>query len=170
MNYYATVIRDRWKAMAPASYAEIPNPDQFFEELGETTLTAVDQLATQLTPTPASEDYLEQVGRLTMAKKQAEEIALSEVPWPAVEMTADEAREEWESTRPQESGLAEWMATLDRPLMEHELQDLAAEWMLPVSFLQEMSEATSPMTYLDSHSAVISTSQQLRYSRDLQNH
>ncbi|TAL45719.1 MAG: hypothetical protein EPN91_01630 [Salinibacterium sp.] len=170
MNHYATLIRERWMAMAPASYAEISDKEQFFAGLGETMLTAVHQLTHQLTPTPASEDYLEQVGRLTMAKKQAEEIALSEVPWPAVEVTSDEAREEWESTRPQESGLAEWMQSLDRPLMEHELQELAAAWILPVEFLQGMSESTSPMTYLDSHSAEISMSQQLRYSRDLQNH
>lgn len=170
MNHYATMIRDRWIAMAPANYAAIPNEEQFFEELGETMLTTVDRLSTHLALTPASEDYLEQVGHLTMAKKQAEEIALSEVPWPTVEMTSDEAREEWESTRPQESGLAEWMHSLDRPLMEHELQDLSASWMLPVEFLQAMSTSTSPMTYLDSHSAEISKSQQLRYSRDLQSH
>lgn len=170
MNHYAMTIRDRWMTMAPASYAEIPDREQFFEELGETMLTTVDRLTPQLAASTKTTDYLELAGTLATARKQAEEIAMSEIPWPAAETPADEAREEWEATRPQESGLAEWMQSLDRPLMEHELQELSERWLLTPTFLQEMSEATSPMTYLDSHSTEISTSQQRRYSRDLQSH
>jgi hypothetical protein len=169
MNHYALTIRDRWAAMAPNSFAAIPDPDQFFGDLGETTLITVQRLTAQLSATPAKTDYLEQVGTLNAAKKQAEEIALSEVPWPALEMSPDETRDEWESTRPQESGLAEWMISLDRPLMEHELAELSEKWLLSTSFLQEMADSENPTTYLDSHSEALLTSQQLRFTRDLQN-
>ena len=170
MNNYGQMIRDQWMALAPSSYQMIPNRDQFFEALGETTLTTVDRLTAHLTQEILqTDDYLNRVGTLNMARKAAEEVALGQIPWPAVEMTTDEAREDWESTRPQEIGLAEWMSALDRPLMDVELEDLSEKWLLTTSFLREMAESSNPTAYLDSHSSQLAISQQLRYSRDMQN-
>jgi len=167
MNHYGYLIRDRWKAMAPASYAAIENHEQFFDELGEIALTSIASLSDDLVRGRSSLDYLTQVAILGAARKQAEELALDDVPWPKIEMTPDETREEWESTRSQEVFLANWMSYIDRPLLTYEIDDLAVEWLLPPEFLREMSEAMFPGRYLDQHPAELAASQEARFARYL---
>lgn len=171
MNKYASQISDRWMRTAPTRYAQLENPELFFEELGQLMLTRVDELAQSLqssTPAPADETYLETVARLSSLQRQAEEIAMSELEWPEVELSSEEARAEWEATSPREESLLEWASSLEEPPAEDELEALSAEWMLPVEYLRSLATSTNPWTYSAEHSETMSQSREARFQRHLQ--
>ena len=170
MNKYASQISDRWMRTAPKRYAQLENPELFFAELGQLVLSRVDELAHSLPnsrPTTADESYLDAVARLSSVQRQAEEIAMSELEWPEVELSADEARAEWEATRPLEESLLDWAWDQEIPA-EEELEALSAEWMLPVEFLRSLAMATNPWTFSEEHQQTMSESRELRYQRHLQ--
>lgn len=79
MNKYGSIARKHWRIFLPTRYAGIENPEEFFtqwgEELGQEIIELADHLAG---PSPAGEDYLTRVGRLNMARMQAEEKVLGE--------------------------------------------------------------------------------------------
>ena len=102
MNTYGKFAQEAWKATAPAEYALIPDPDQWFEALGEEAAQRVGELMMELAgPDPMGETYLEKVGRLNASKMQAEEIVRAEMltPDPSVQEEPEEEDEE-------ESGVA----------------------------------------------------------------
>ena len=102
MNTYGKFAQEAWKTTAPAEYALIPDPDQWFEALGEEAAQRVGELMMELAgPDPAGETYLEKVGRLNASKMQAEEIVRAEMltPDPSVQEEPEEEDEE-------ESGVA----------------------------------------------------------------
>ena len=103
MNTYGKFAQEAWKTTAPAEYALIPDPDQWFEALGEEAAQRVGELMMELAgPDPVGETYLEKVGRLNASKMQAEEIVRAEMltPDPSVQ-------EEPEEDEDPESGMAE---------------------------------------------------------------
>lgn len=102
MNTYGKFAQEAWKTTAPAEYALIPDPDQWFEALGEEAAQRVGELMMELAgPDPVGETYLEKVGRLNAAKMQAEEIVRAEM------LTPDpSAQEEPEEEDEEESGVA----------------------------------------------------------------
>ena len=102
MNTYGKFAQETWRTTAPTEYALIPDPDQWFEALGEEAAQRVGELMMELAGSdPVGESYLEKVGRLNAAKMQAEEIVRAEMltPDPAVQEEPEEEDEE-------ESGVA----------------------------------------------------------------
>ena len=97
MNTYGKFAQEAWKTTAPAEYALIPDPVQWFEALGEEAAQRVGELMMELAgPDPAGEAYLEKVGRLNASKMQAEEIVRAEMltPDPSVQEEPEEDEEE----------------------------------------------------------------------------
>lgn len=83
MNRYGQLAHDHWKSSDPARFAEIQDPLEFFSSLGQTVESQIQDLQLQLAgPDPANaESSLEKVGRLNMARLQAEEAVLAELVW-----------------------------------------------------------------------------------------
>jgi hypothetical protein len=79
MNHYGLTAQRHWEKWLPTRYAEIQDPDSFFSTLGEEVANRIADLALDLAgDDPPVEDYLVKVGRLNMARLQAEEIVLRE--------------------------------------------------------------------------------------------
>lgn len=79
MNTYATRVMSHYLRFLPDQYATIPDPEAYFSTLGEEIETQVSDLTTRLAgPDRLGEGYLEKVGRLNMAKLQAEETVLAD--------------------------------------------------------------------------------------------
>ncbi|WP_031272974.1 hypothetical protein [Kocuria atrinae] len=97
MNTYGRFAQEAWKTTAPTEYALIPDPNQWFESLGEEAAQRVGELMMELAgPDPVGETYLEKVGRLNASKMQAEEIVRAEMltPDPSVQEEPEEDEEE----------------------------------------------------------------------------
>ena len=110
MNTYGKFAQEAWKTTAPAEYALIPDPDQWFESLGEEAAQRVGELMMELAGSdPVGESYLEKVGRLNAAKMQAEEIVRAEMltPDPSVQEEPEEEDEE-------ESGVAQMLRVVEQ--------------------------------------------------------
>ena len=109
MNTYGKFAQEAWKTTAPAEYALIPDPDQWFEALGEEAAQRVGELMMELAgPDPVGETYLEKVGRLNASKMQAEEIVRAEMltPDPSVQQEPEEDEEE--------SGVAQMLRVVEQ--------------------------------------------------------
>ena len=169
MNQYGLIARDHWIKVAPSRYAALPNAEEYFEDLGEQVQGQVDDLSQRIAgPDPAGEAYLEKVGRLTMAKRQAEEIVLADLVWITPELSADEEREEWEATRPMDSSLSDWAWQMqdypeDEQPLTVDVENLAAEWALPVTFIEELLASKSPTAFLTEHAEILKQSANERY-------
>ena len=97
MNTYGKFAQEAWRTTAPAEYALIPDPEAWFEQLGEEAAQRVGELMMELAgPDPVGETYLEKVGRLNAVKMQAEEIVRAEMltPDPSVQEEPEEDEEE----------------------------------------------------------------------------
>ena len=108
MNTYGKFAQEAWKTTAPAEYALIPDPVQWFEALGEEAAQRVGELMMELAgPDRKGETYLEKVGRLNASKMQAEEIVRAEMltPDPSVQEEPEEEDEE-------ESGVARMLQAI----------------------------------------------------------
>jgi hypothetical protein len=80
VNVYGHRAMEHWRRWLPARYATIRDPEAFFSTLGLQAESQVLDLAEQLEgPDLPGEGYLEKVGRLNMARMQAEELVLREV-------------------------------------------------------------------------------------------
>ena len=80
MNKYAKLAMSHWKRTDPDRYATIADPRTFFRDLGEQAQTQIQDLAERLAgPDQPGEEYLQKVGRLNMARLQAEEAILTEL-------------------------------------------------------------------------------------------
>jgi hypothetical protein len=79
MNHYGATAQRHWERWLPERYATIEDPDSFFSTLGEEVARQIADLALDLAgDDPPGEGYLVKVGRLNMARLQAEEIVLRE--------------------------------------------------------------------------------------------
>ncbi|MDJ0350599.1 hypothetical protein QMK22_14895 [Cryobacterium sp. PH29-G1] len=175
MNKYGAQARDHWVKMAPSRYVALPNPEQFFEELGEQVLSQVDALSQTIAgPDPAGENYLEKAGRLTMAQKQAEEIVLADLVWITPELSPSQEREEWEATRPMDSALARWADSVqDSPegaTSTYEEELAAEEWAVPVTFIQQLLAAANPSRFLTENADTMKRAADIRYEKIAQAH
>ena len=80
MQRYAAIARDHWRQWLPKRFSEIQDPETFFVALGEEIEQRVEELSQALAgDDPPGEQYLEKVGRLQMAKANAESQALREM-------------------------------------------------------------------------------------------
>ena len=95
MNYYGEMARDHWARWLPRRYAAIEDPDSFFSDLGSQAEARIDALADQLAgDDQPGEGYLAKAGRLGQARRQAEEIVLSEMVLLEPEPGANPGQEE----------------------------------------------------------------------------
>jgi hypothetical protein len=79
MNQLGQTARQYYQDYLPSAFADIPNPDEYFHQLGEELQEAVIAAAAEIAgPDPQGEGYLEKVGRLNAATMQAQELILSE--------------------------------------------------------------------------------------------
>jgi hypothetical protein len=80
MNRYGLMAHQHWERWLPARYATIEDPDSFFSNLGNQVSGQIDQLALQLAgDDQPGEGYLAKAGRLGQARRQAEEIVLTDL-------------------------------------------------------------------------------------------
>jgi hypothetical protein len=80
MNRYGTRAQEYWQTHLPSRYAQIDNPIAYFTTLGEEMAAQINSLALSLAgDDPAGEAYLQKVGRLNMARLQAEEQVIREM-------------------------------------------------------------------------------------------
>ena len=116
MNKYAHMAIRHWQKTDPDRYNAIPASDRetFFRELGKRAESEIQQLQDQLAgPDPPNETYLEKVGRLNMARLQAEEQVLGEL----ILIPAPEISEEDEEGP---AGTVQFMREMTRELQEDE--------------------------------------------------
>jgi hypothetical protein len=79
MNQYAAMAQRHWQQYLPQRTASLQDPIQFFTNLGIEVEQEIQELAEALTgDDPPGETYLDKVGRLRMARLQAEEQILAE--------------------------------------------------------------------------------------------
>jgi hypothetical protein len=82
------------KEYSPTRFSRLADPHRFFYSLGEQMRALVDQREQDLTdPPPPGETWIDQVGRLNMARLRAEEAVFSEMlrNWrPEIEDDPDE--------------------------------------------------------------------------------
>ena len=80
MNKYGAIAEAHWKTVAPMRYAGLESPATFFMELGEQVQAQVEATLEKLEPTIDQDlPYLEKVGALNAMRKQAEEIAMTDL-------------------------------------------------------------------------------------------
>jgi hypothetical protein len=97
MNHYGLMAQKHWRRWLPRRYSEIQNPQSFFSTLGEEVSQAIGDLAPDLAgDSPPGETYLSRTGRLTAARRQAEEIVLREqvLLEPEPEVSGDPAEDQ----------------------------------------------------------------------------
>ena len=116
MNRYGAMARDHWRTWLPTRYAQISDPETYFQNLGQRVADQVAELSTTMSEDdPPGETYMDKVGRLTATRQRAEEIVLAEEVLLAPEPGADpDGIEEPEET----SGPATdsgWIPTIEDP-------------------------------------------------------
>jgi hypothetical protein len=80
MNQYAVIAQAHWKQWLPNRYRQIQDPDSFFSALGEDIQDRVEELSYAIAgDDPPNETYLQKLGRLNMARRDAESQALKEL-------------------------------------------------------------------------------------------
>ncbi|MEN3308875.1 MAG: hypothetical protein V7603_5077 [Micromonosporaceae bacterium] len=76
MNQYGRRAQRYWQQSLPRQYDQIPDPETFFAQMGETLATQIEDLAEKIeqrTPaTPPSQDFMANLGRINMARQEAE--------------------------------------------------------------------------------------------------
>ena len=90
MNKYGKFAQQTWQTTVPKQYALIPDPEEWFRNLGEEAMRQVGELQYEIAgPDPKNETYLEKVGRLNASRTQAEEIVRAEMLTPDVTEMGD---------------------------------------------------------------------------------
>ena len=80
MNRYGRQAQEHWVKWRPQQLSQIPDPEAFFSSLGQQVETQVDLLSRDLAgDDPGGEGYLQKVGRLRMARLDAETQVLREM-------------------------------------------------------------------------------------------
>lgn len=96
MNKYAKLAMSHWAATDPQRYQAIADPQTFFRELGETAETQIQELTQSLAgPDQPGEEYLDKVGRLNMARLQAEEVVLTDLVWISPPQETEAPASDW---------------------------------------------------------------------------
>lgn len=173
MNRYGRMAERQWRALAPTRVGAIPNPSRFFTELGETVQAEVSDLASTLAgPDPVGESYLAKVARLGTARREAEDIVMRQLIWASdPDLPMEQAREEWDQTSPSDEYLARWAARIqespDLMPVTDELEAMAAEWAIPVTFLHRLVEAESPWACLREHEELLREAATMRFVREV---
>jgi hypothetical protein len=173
MNHYGVIAQRHWESYAPSPVAGLPDPTRFFTELGLEVQAQVDTLTASLAGLDCTEEtYLEKVARLQSARRTAEEIVMAELVWiKDPELALDQAREEWEQTRPSDENLISWAERIqdhpDSMPSTAELEDMARTWALSLNFLSELAGSEPPREYMQANQAALSEAASIRFLREL---
>jgi hypothetical protein len=89
MNQYGAIAEKHWREFLPERYAQIPDPKDFFSQMGEEMEDQIIDLMMDLAgDDQPGEGYWDKVGRLEAAKQMAREKVLAEtLPDPELEPT-----------------------------------------------------------------------------------
>lgn len=80
MNQYGTRAKVHWQKYLPERFKLLGDPDSFFSDLGEQIAARVESLSAELAgDDPPGEGYLEKLGRLNMARRDAESQIMQEM-------------------------------------------------------------------------------------------
>jgi hypothetical protein len=80
MNRYGVRALEHWEKWLPERFREISHPQTYFSTLGEEIEQKIDELSQHLAgDDPPGEDYIEKLGRLNMARRDAEEQVMREM-------------------------------------------------------------------------------------------
>lgn len=80
MNKYALLAQRFWQTHASQRYASLENPQEYFEDLGESAAAQIEAISLQQeAKMPQDLDYLAHLRQLVGIRKQAEEIVLSDL-------------------------------------------------------------------------------------------
>jgi hypothetical protein len=86
MNRYGRQAHDYWRTLLPARYAQLDDPVGYFTAVGEEMARQITTLSLSLAgDDPGDEGFLEKVGRLRMARLQAEEQVIRDTLPPSEE-------------------------------------------------------------------------------------
>ncbi|WP_339618355.1 hypothetical protein [uncultured Salinibacterium sp.] len=167
MNLLGEVVRERWRALAPTNFATLENQEEFFSELGAALQTEVKQALSQSVALASQTgDEAARAGHYAALQRQAEEIALDGVPWPADELAS--TREEWDSTSPHDARVVGWAwENMGESVFQDELEDLHAKWLLPIEFLERLAAAANPQDFWDANQQVVEACRAARWKRDI---
>jgi hypothetical protein len=173
MNHYGVIAQRHWESYAPSRAAALPDRTRFFTDLGLQVQAQVDALMASLAGLDCTEKtYLEKVAQLQTARSTAEEIVMAELVWiKDPELPLDQAREEWEQTRPSDENLITWAERIqdhpDSMPSTAELEEMARTWALSVNFLLELAESEPPREYMRANQAALSEAATIRFLREL---
>jgi len=121
---YGAQAQAHWARWRPWELAQIPDPEAFFAELGEQVERQVDQMASDLAGQDVpGESYLAKVGRLRMARFDAEAQVLRELvllppqepPAPTTAAAAAAAMSSSRTWAPDNTPQAGWLPTVLTP-------------------------------------------------------
>ena len=181
MNQYGARAMEHWRAHAPERVAAMEDPSWFFTQLGQEIQAQVTELSTRLEndriwglekQSPREDNYLQEVSRRMTAHQIAEEVVMSQLAWihdPSLPL--DEARQEWEETRPADENLISWAErTQDSPYPQYsqvELEQKPLDWAIPMWFLEGLLAAEIPGQYAQEHQEVLRQAADVRFLREV---
>ena len=112
MNYYGNMAQKHWAKWRPNELSQIPDPEEFFSSLGQEVEIQVDALAAAIAgDDPGGEGYLAKVGRLRMARFDAEGQILREM----VLLPPEPGHPEAEDEEADEADEAPWLPMVLSP-------------------------------------------------------
>lgn len=95
MNKYGAMAQKHWQRWLPKRYAALDDPEAFFTELGEHVSDEIATLERDLAgPDHPGEDFMAKVGRLNMARFNAESDLIRQLVLLTPEPGADDDAEE----------------------------------------------------------------------------
>jgi len=173
MNKYGQMALSHWQATAPNRLADLSDPMVFFEALGLEMQEQVTNLASMLAGSDLrGETFLQKVARLRAARKQAEEVVMAQLAWitdPTLPL--EQAREEWEQTRPSDENLILWAERMqdspDSMPSSTDLEEMAKTWALPIEFLLELAATEPPREYMRANQPALAEAATIRFFREL---
>lgn len=90
MNRFGLMALEHWRTNLPRRFSTVQDPETYFRQVGELAQQRIEDLAADLAgDDPAGEGYLEKLGRLNMARLQAEETVVREDLLPDPEQDGD---------------------------------------------------------------------------------
>lgn len=73
MNQYGRRAQRYWQQSMHRQYAQIPDPETFFDEMGQTLAQRIEDLTEDIeSRAPSTSDYLSNLGRMNGARNEAE--------------------------------------------------------------------------------------------------
>ena len=164
MNKYGRLAMTHWQEVDPERVEALEDSETFFEDLGEEVLSRIDVIASSLESADRRPAFLQEVGRRSAIRYQAEELALTELVWiepGGVSLT------EFESSEPDVSSLVNWVTQVQDDstgVWAATMPETAQRWSLSLDFLRRMIASENPWEFLEWERAELRESLLRRYA------